>query len=425
MKKEKTSAKTIKAFFFLRHNNDIDHIIPILYKWLSTENISTEIIITTNRDLLSDQRIKYIKKYKQAKTYYINDLFKKSSLTYWFFRYYFKYNTRLDNIIKKNPTVKKIADKQIKKFTDKIFKETQNGIVAFDWTVTYFVEKINSIAKKKKFTTISLPHGDRPFANFMETINDWNYNCLDRYKQYDMFDYVVVPNNLCSKRYEKYMEKNKIKILGSPRYCKEWMDIYSKFIPPFNLEGSNKKLKIVFFLRNMGFPIFWEEVSRTIKLITQFPEIYLIIKHHPRNKQAKKMTKKLIGMYPEIREKLDTNLKFLYSKGNSSALVNWADLIIDLGTSATWDAIRQKKPVIMPEYLHANYSTVAYYVKGSEIKFRDELYDAVKGFVKNKNLNIYDEVERKKFIKEIIDVPDDKVLERYCKFLKTCVEGKK
>ncbi|MCK5030838.1 MAG: hypothetical protein KAR64_05185 [Thermoplasmatales archaeon] len=69
MKKEKTSAKTIKAFFFLRHNNDIDHITPILYKWLSTENISTEIIITTNRDLLSDPRIKYIKKYKQAKIY--------------------------------------------------------------------------------------------------------------------------------------------------------------------------------------------------------------------------------------------------------------------------------------------------------------------------------------------------------------------
>jgi len=50
MKKEKTSAKTIKAFFFLRHNNDIDHITPILHKWLSTEDISTEIIVTTNRD---------------------------------------------------------------------------------------------------------------------------------------------------------------------------------------------------------------------------------------------------------------------------------------------------------------------------------------------------------------------------------------
>ena len=79
----------------------------------------------------------------------------------------------------------------------------------------------------------------------------------------------------------------------------------------------------------------------------------------------------------------------------------------------------------MPEYLHANYSTVAYYIKGSEIKCRDELYDAVEGFVKNKKLNIYDEVERKKFIKEIMDVPDDKVLERYCKFLKTCIEEKK
>ena len=39
--------KPKKAFFFLRHNNDIDHVTPVLYKWLSTENIPTDIIITT------------------------------------------------------------------------------------------------------------------------------------------------------------------------------------------------------------------------------------------------------------------------------------------------------------------------------------------------------------------------------------------
>ena len=425
MEREKPSVKTAKAFFFLRHNNDIDHITPILYKWLSTESIPTEIIIYTDRGFLDDERINFLKQFGNAKISYINDFFKKKDIPYWFNRFYFKYDTKFDNLFKKHVFIRRKVDEIIQKIAKRIFKDTKKGIVAFDWTVTYFVQQMVKIAKEKGFMTVSLPHGDRPFANFMETTNDLDYSCLDRYKPYKIFDYVVVPNALCSKRYENYMNKYSIKILGSPRYCKEWMNICSKFIPQFDLAESKNKLKIVFFLRNMGFPIFWEEVVRTIKLITQFPEVYLIVKHHPRNKQAKKLTKKLIGIYPDIKRKLDKNLKFMYSKGNSSALVNWADLVIDLGTSATWEAIGTNKSVLMPEYLHANCSTVAYYIKGSEVKCRDELYDAIKGFIQNKKLNIYDETERKRFIKEVIDVPDDKVLERYCKFLKICLDGEK
>ena len=58
IKKEDNKHKTLKgakkAVFFLRHNNDIDHIVPVLYKWLSTENVPTDIIITTKQDFLED-----------------------------------------------------------------------------------------------------------------------------------------------------------------------------------------------------------------------------------------------------------------------------------------------------------------------------------------------------------------------------------
>ena len=420
-----TGEKDSKAFFFLRHNNDIDHIVPIIHKFLSTEKTQAEIIIYTDRYFLDDERIKLLKKFDNANIVFINDLFKKTSLTYWFNKYYFKYTQNFDKLIKKHAFLRRRADNAIKHITNKIFKDTKNGFVAFDWTATYFVKQVVGISKKKNLKTISLPHGDRPFANFMETINSLDYSCLDIYKPYEMFDYVVVPNSLCSKRFEPHMKKDKIKVLGSPRYSKEWMQVCSKFIPSFELEESKNKVKIVFFLRNMGFPIYWEEVSRTIKLITQFPEVYLVVKHHPRNRQAKKMTKNLIKNYPEIKENLQKNLKFLYSKGNSSALVQWADLIIDLGTSATWEAIRYKKPVLMPEYLHANCSTVAHYIKESEIKCRDQLYDAIKEITKNKKVKNYDEEQHKKFIKEVLDVPDDKVLERYSKFLKSVLEEKR
>ena len=202
------------------------------------------------------------------------------------------------------------------------------------------------------------------------------------------------------------------------------MEIISDFIPSFNVKESDNKLKIVFFLRNTGYPIFWEEVMRTIKLIMQFKGVYLIVKHHPRNTNAKKLTKKLIDNYPKVKKDIDKNLKFIYHGVNSGSLLKWADLIIDLGTSVTWDAVKQDKPVLMLEYLYANYSTIAYYMKTTEIRCRDELYDILEKSIENKNLKFYNENERRKFIKEVIDVPDKHVLERYCKFLKSCYKDK-
>ncbi len=410
-----------KAFFFLRHNNDIDHITPVLYKWLSTEDVPTDIIITTSRSLLEDYRIKYLKKFKNANILYINDLFKKNSFSYLFNIFYFKYDTQLDNVFKKSPFVKRIANRIIKHISNQIFKGVDKGIVVFDWTTTHFVQQMVQIAKNRNFTTISLPHGDAPYFTKFYLKSAFNYGCLDQHEPSKIFDYVVIPNKVCLKRYENYIEKDRIKILGSPRYNDEWREIASKLIPHFNVEESENKLKIVFFLRNIDYAIFWDEVVRTIKLILQFPDVYLIAKHHPRNTAAKKLTKKLLKLYPEVKRNLDVNLKFIYHGMDSASLIKWADIILDLGTSITWDAVKQGKPVLMLEYQYANYSTLAHYMSETEIKCKDQLYDTMQEFITNKNYRFYNEKNRKKFINEIIDVPDKNVLERYSKFLKRCL----
>jgi hypothetical protein len=420
MNEDKTN--TEKAIFFLRHNNDIDHITPVLYKWLSTENIPTDVIITTKRSLLDDPRIEYLKKYKQVRIFHINDLFQKRTLPHMFNHYYPKYYAYFHKLIRKYSFVKKKVDKTITRIANELYKGMEKGIVVFDWTTTYYVKELVKIAKDRGFTTISLPHGDMPYVSLIETINEINYDGLGRYEASKVFDYVVVPNKQNTKRYEKWIEPDRLKVLGSPRYCNEWMKIFADFIPPFDIEESKDKLKIVFFLRNTGYPVFWDEVVRTIKIIMQFKGVYLIVKHHPRNESAKKLTEQLISKYPEIKQDLDKNLKFIYGSINSGSLLNWADVIIDIGTSVTWEAVQQKKPVLMIEYLYANHSTIAHYIPSTEVKSRDELYENIQRFLEKKNEKFYDENERRRFIKEIIDVPDEHVLERYVKFIKSCMK---
>ena len=60
-------------------------------------------------------------------------------------------------------------------------------------------------------------------------------------------------------------------------------------------------------------------------------------------------------------------------------------------------------------------------MKESEMNCRDHLYETIQKFIKNKNLDFYNETDRRKFIKDMIDVPDGNVLENYCNFLKMCV----
>ena len=424
VKKEITSSQ--KAFFFLRHNNDIDHTVPVLYKWLKTENITTYVIIPTSRELVKDERIQMLNKYKNANICYLGDFFKKRTLKL-FCKYYFKYDTQADNFIKKSNFAKKFADKRIKIIANKIFKDTKQGIVVFDWTATYFTKKIVEIAKQKKFTTISLPHGDRVYVSVMERKEHINYEHMDEYKVGEIFDYFVVPNKTCAGRHDKFFDSKKLKVLGSARYSDEWLKISSNMIKPYNVDNDKGKLKVVMFLRNLGFPINWEEVAISIKLISQFNDVYLIVKNHPRSANSKYLEEILEELYPDIEENYDKNLKFLYGGVNSVALMKWADIIIDLGTSIVWEAVKDKKPVLMPEYLNANYSYIADFMPETEIKCRDQLYDTIESFAKNKKHKFYKEEGRQRFIREIIDVPDKKILERYVKFLKSCLDesGKK
>ena len=118
-----------------------------------------------------------------------------------------------DSIFKKYPITKKLANRYIKRVANKIFKGADKGIVVFDWTTTYFVQKVVKIAKEKKYITVSLPHGDRVYTSQLDKINDLDYNCLDVYRPADVFNYLVVPNKICSKRYINFLDENKIKSL--------------------------------------------------------------------------------------------------------------------------------------------------------------------------------------------------------------------
>jgi len=62
-----------KLLFFLRAYNDIGHIVPVIYKWLSLEDVPTDIVITTHPDYLSDYRIQFLRQFENLQTHFIDE----------------------------------------------------------------------------------------------------------------------------------------------------------------------------------------------------------------------------------------------------------------------------------------------------------------------------------------------------------------
>lgn len=419
-----------KVLFFLRHYNDIDHIVPVIYKWLLLEDVPTDIVITSHPDYLDDYRIQFLRQFENLQTHFIDEFLSQEE------RERKHQRSRIDQMNRYHPVrlgyriwnrvsarassaaSPTLYDAQfVERMLNSVFGNADRGIVVFDWTYTDFVRLVVKAAKDRDFTTISLPHGDRPYYNRMQTLNDLDYSCMDSYtSSRAMFDYTVVPNGLCAERYKSYMESDRIKVLGSPRYNDEWLDIMSTLLPAYDAEKGRGKLKIVFFLRNFNYPIFWEEVIRTIKLVLQFPDVYLIVKHHTRSATVQR----LIQAYPELKADDVPNLESVYDDAHSGSLLQWTDVVLDVGTSVSFEAVKRGKPVLAMEYLHANCSTVAHYISSCDIKCRDDLYDWMQRFSQNGTIGFYDEAERQRFINEVIEVPDQHVLNRYVEFLKSC-----
>src|SRR5690606_9013124 len=182
-----------------------------------------------------------------------------------------------DTSKQKQPSKPDVDPVQVEQMLDDLFgtgeNAAQHGIVIFDWVTLssfhrLFAVTVREAALKRGYANLSLPHGDSPDWNEMFKMADIDYSAMEHYKD-NPLDVVVVPTPLTAKRYTPFRADSQLKVIGSARYNTEWLNIMDTMIPPFEIAGAENHLKLVIFLRNSEFPINWEQVIYSIRLITQ------------------------------------------------------------------------------------------------------------------------------------------------------------
>ncbi|MEE8222437.1 MAG: hypothetical protein V3R18_02730, partial [Nitrosomonadaceae bacterium] len=63
----------MKALFFLRHYNDIDHITPVIYKWVDSGH-NCDVVLIGNVQFRRDFRIEFLSKLDGVRVVHIREL---------------------------------------------------------------------------------------------------------------------------------------------------------------------------------------------------------------------------------------------------------------------------------------------------------------------------------------------------------------
>jgi len=419
----------MKALFFLRHYNDIDHITPVISKWIESGH-QCDVVLIGSAKFLNDYRIKYLRTLNGVSVAHVRQIFSLPVYLKW--RLQMLLLTRsLRNLMLIGPLVRALSEKHNEQKRTPLWQQTADillsrsfenlnqGVIAFDWIErnsvigVEWVKIVVATTHRRGLSAVSLPHGDSPHANQLIRRGERRLGPDTLFSNAGIFDKLVVPNELCATRFRPFLDDQAIAVLGSPRFCEEWLVKLAELLPPSPLTRSDSKLKVIIFLRKANFTTFWEEVSEVVHMIAAFPEVELIIKPHTRGGWKQSLTSdNSIKKYP--------NVSIAGDNAHSAHLMNWADVIIDLATSVVFEAVRERKPVLAADYLHAGRSTVAEYMPETELKCRDDVYEKINNFLTNGCDSFYVEENRQRFLTEMLDVSDNQVLSRYVTLLENC-----
>jgi len=421
--------------FFIRHFNDIDHFTPIVWKMHQDNYPVAVYCMNPKYDIQNDYRLRFLKEEGIKVDFVYNDFAERLGLLHRLMRFLFLSTLAIERkVISKAQSqfsallgsFGRLAGKigsRLYKLAKRRFYDTnwahdlleQSGARAlcFDWVRPhkYVVDVLLKVAIEMSIPTISLPHGVFLYTNDSVRIAPRGEM---RFEKYYRYDYIIVQNELFKKIISKSgIDKEKIFVLGSARYCNEWMEQNRKIIPRKikSNNGNAEKLKIVLMTTRPQYRINVERMVKTFDILSNFSEIETVIKPHTRSGDEAKM-------YENVPLSNVSDL-------SSVELCEWADVVLVIASSIIIEALTQGKPALYLKYLHENITEYEEFGACWTIHDENELQDALMSLRDGKRDLPYTDQNVKRWLSEIVygARSERNVLEDYEQFIVNCVKN--
>jgi hypothetical protein len=291
-------------------------------------------------------------------------------------------------------------------------ERSQARVLCFDWIRPhkYVVEPLLNAANAMAIPTVALPHGVFLYTNDSVQIGSKKTGQFDRYIH---FDHVIVQNRLFKETITKSgVPGEKISVLGSARYCKEWMIHNNKILPRkfHSVEDHSEKLKVIFMTTRPHYRIDVERMLKTFGMLAKLDGIDVRVKPHTRS-----------GREGAIYD--NTPLSNVADM-SSVELSDWADVTLVIASSIIIETLIRRKPTLYLQYLHENTTEYeemeACWTIRSEAQLQEALISLKEG---RRNLPYTDE-NVNRWLNEIIygGRQERDVLQDYEQFIVNCVK---
>jgi hypothetical protein len=291
-----------------------------------------------------------------------------------------------------------------------VLEQSDAQVLCFDHIMPsrYIVNVLLRAAKEKSTPTLALPHG---VYLYTDKFNKAKFSPGQRFYKFNRFDYVIVQNHLRKDvLVSSGIAREKIIVLGSARFCGEWMAQNKKILPRiFESTGRDpEKLRVVFMPSKPRCRIDVERMHKTVDLLASLSEIEAVVKPHTR-----------IGREAHLFDNMQLpNVSHVLT----SELCEWADVVLIIGSSVITEALMEGKPVLYLKYLHAN--TMLFEESGAcwTIHNEAELEEALQSLRKKRIDVPYADEHVNGFLSEVVfgGKKNRDVLRDYIKFIVNC-----
>lgn len=414
--KRQDSNHARRLIVLLHNNNDLDHIAPVIYKW--TNVVGSPVFIFWIPDFPDhrnvDFLINFIKKLPGVNIHTPDPAL--IAALNWAFK------LRKAGVIKAGTTVYGDGYGLASALLEHFLPLNEDGVFIADPYILPMTVEICNAAHLRNMKCILLPHSETVVFNKKVLKNDCSIVCQsldhnENAKLFEIFDKVVFPNRFVAD-FTSYIPENKKVVLGSARNSTEWLEILSSILPKIHFDNSDNKLKLVIFMPSTGYCIYDEEIVRTIRMLTRFPGIFLVVKMHPREKDFESR----MPPAEEIEERDPTSwVTYVGNDVFTPQLVEWGDVFLSIATGAIYHPLKLRKPVLELSYTMGFMTVLAKYLPCTDIRYRDRLIELIWQFkalsAAERSARYYEQAELDTFLHTFIGGDSPSALDTYVNFL--------
>jgi len=411
--------------FFINRFNDIDHIVPIVYR-MAKDTKEEILVLSLNPlyDISNDFRLNFLRRKYNIPIHYLYNYYA-PSIIYKFFGN-LVCNTYFGGSFKKNifgllqsftlnpkKQIKflepvyylmsgsfrsimmrfRLLDKFIKKFFNKkwaegMFKSLKPRVLVFDPAShfrLYNVASLLSAAKNLRIPTIDVPHGIPIYVKHPPVYKKGWMDTIKTNKDYHVVNHRFWKDECVNSGFNS----EKLTVLGSTRFCKEWVDVLHRIIPPdmsLNDKGAGK-IKVVYMDRGADRHGKYKNIVQdSIEKINQLEFVHFLFKPQTRSHK--------------LFVDLSNSIEISYS--NSVNLIKWSDIAIILQSSIMIEALLQNKVVIYPRFFHGDRTLFEEFEACWTVDSYEELENALKTLKKNPTYKPYSNRNIERFLTEIV-----------------------